>query len=67
MRRLSRLAVTALAAALLAACQSAESPGGQEQPGPDTQLEEPQPNPGREDLESPDAGSTEQPTPEGAS
>jgi hypothetical protein len=62
-RPLPRAIAAAVAAALLVGCQGAESPGGQEQPGPDTQLEEPQPNPGREGLKSPDVGSTVQPTP----
>lgn len=51
-----RAAVAAALALTLAACPGAESPGGQEQPGPDTGLEAPAPNQGRPDISQPDAG-----------
>lgn len=53
----ARPAATAVVLAVtLAACPGAESPGGQEQPGPDTGLEAPAPNEGRPDIVEPDAG-----------
>ncbi len=52
------LAAASLAVALLGAC--ATEGGGQEQQGPNTSLEQNNPNAGRPGLEAPDAGSGQQ-------
>lgn len=55
------IAIASLTAALLMGACSSEAPGGQEQQGPNTSLEQNNPNAGRPGVQdAPDAGSNQQ-------